>query len=167
MNRGLDCFSVNIMTDDDAPAMSLMRRQLDVNGDFANVSSDITRSCSLQNFIRDPLQRFTSPTHRNADLAGIEHGIIVLGVADSDTVVQRQPERIQRLAQASRFIDPLGQNHDTAVIELKDERQFELPDHLQDFWCGAGIRFDDAIAEVDLNLTRAKLIEQELRWRMR
>ena len=113
------------------------------------------------------MQSFTSPTHRNADLAGIEHGVIVLGVTDSDTIVQRQAQRVQRLAQTGRFIDPLRQDHDATMVELKDERQFELPDRFQDFRCGTSIRFNDAIAKADRDIERAKLIEQDLRWRVR
>ena len=45
--------------------------------------------------------------------------------------MQRETERVQCLAQSGRLVHYLGQDHHAAVIELKDERQFELPDCFQ------------------------------------
>ncbi len=166
MDRGLDGFSLGVVTQNDATAVSAMRRQLNVRNDFANVSSDRRRSRPLQNLICNLLERFTSPTDSDANFAGIKHGIVILCVTDADAVMQGEAQCIERLAQASCLINSLRQDHDATVIKLENERQFELPDCFQNLRRRRGIRFDNAFAKADCYFARAKLIEQNLRRRM-
>ena len=65
------------------------------------------------------------------DLAGIQHAVVVLGVADADRVVRRQAQIAERLAQAGALGHPGQQDHQLAPVGDERAVQAELADHLQ------------------------------------
>ena len=148
-----------------APIIRAMGRELWMAAHFADVIGERLRPASLQNIVGDLLKRLASPTDGYADLTGIEQRVVILRIADPDTVVQRKPHRIERLAQAGRLVDPLRQHHHAAAVEDEHQRQLQFSDRLQDLRRRRGIGFDHAIAECELT-PRSQSSAQQLarRW---
>ena len=65
------------------------------------------------------------------DLAGIQHAVVVLGVADADHVVRRQAQIGERLAQAGALGHPGRQDHQLAPVADELAVQAQLADRLQ------------------------------------
>ena len=83
-------------------------------------------------FVGDGAQRGAAPFDRDADLARVEQIVVVFRVADADGVVNRDPQREQRLTEACGLADRLRQHHQAAAIERENQRLLERSDHLED-----------------------------------
>ena len=57
--------------------------------------------------------------------------VVVLGVADADHVVRRQPALHQRRGQPARLVDAGGQHHHRALVEYDLQLEAELADRLE------------------------------------
>jgi hypothetical protein len=100
------------------------------------------------------------PAHRHADFAGREQLVVVLGIADAEHVVRRQPQHAQCLAQAGRLADRLRQDHDAAGVEQERQRQPQLLDRAQRRVRIGGIEFGDAGAGTDRDPALAQQFQQ-------
>ena len=100
------------------------------------------------------------PTDRDTDFACIEQIVVVFGIADPHRVVDRHPQRQQRLAQAGGLGDGLRQNHQPAAIERQDERLFERPDHVEHRAGPLGIGLHDRLAGRERDATPLEFLEE-------
>ena len=69
----------------------LAGRQSNLANAALQILGDRGRPSAFDDFIGNRAQRRTAPSDRYPDFAGIEEIVVVLGVADSDRVVNRQP----------------------------------------------------------------------------
>ena len=77
------------------------------------------------------LDRVERVGHRDRAPAQRQEGVVVLGVADADDVVRRQPQLLERRGEAARLVDAGRQHHDRALVEDDLPLEPELADRLE------------------------------------
>ena len=98
--------AVVLAAEEQSTTTHLRCRQTGLLRDPTDVVGDGCRARSVDHFVRDRTQGRAAPRDRHTDFAGIEHVVIVFGVADADGVVDGDPQRGERLPQPAS-ISPL------------------------------------------------------------
>ncbi len=112
--------------------------------------------------VGDGLQGRRAPGNGVADLAGRQQFVVVLGIADGDGIVGRQPQRAQCFAQPGRLADRKRQQHQPAAVEVQAQRQLHRLHDVEGDARVRGIELDHAAAGAHRQPARAQRGQQRL-----
>ena len=163
-NGETDLVSVVLTPEDEASATHLAGRQARLLRHPPNVVGHGDGSRASDDLVGHRPQRGAAPLDRDTDFARIEQIVVVFGVADADRVVDRDPQREERLAQAGGLCHRLRQHHQATAIEREDERLLERPDDLENRAGPLGIGLHDRLAGRERDATPLKFFEGRPDW---
>ena len=86
--------------------------------------------------------------------------MVVLRVADPDGVVNRDPQREQRLTEACGLGDRLRQHHQTPAVERENQRLLQRSNCLEDRRGPSRVGFDHGFAGHEGDLAPLQLLEK-------
>ena len=152
--------AVVLMAEQQSAPSHLLRRETQLLGQASEIWRNGGRAGAGNHFVSDGAQRRAAPFDGDADLARVEQVVIVLGVADADRVVDRQPQRREHAREPDRLGDARRQHHETAAVERQDLRLLERANHVEHRGGAASVGLDDRIADRDVDAALEERIDE-------